>query len=122
MLQDDAGKKIIIGEDEKKLIGTSLTDLSIKVADVTKPVQDLIKSFDEVNLRIAQADKGAFQLVGKMGLNVEAAKRIKRTFGEAYNELGLIGADFGTFVKTQEEFNTATGRNVILTKENLKAN
>ena len=55
-----------------------------------------------------------------MGLNEEAAKRIKRTFGEAYNELGLIGADFGTFVKTQEDFNTATGRNVILTKENLK--
>jgi len=120
MFTDDASKNIIIGEDEKKLIGTSLTDLSLKVADVTKPVRDLIKSFDEVNLRIAEADKGAFSLVGKMGLNEEAAKRIKRTFGEAYNELGLIGADFGTFVKTQEEFNTATGRNVILTKENLK--
>jgi len=120
MLTDEAGKKIIVGDNEQNLIGKSLTDLGIKVADVTKPVQDLIKSFDEVNLRIAEADKGAFQLVGKMGLNEKAAERIKRTFGEAYNELGLIGADFGTFVKTQEEFNTATGRNVILTKENLK--
>jgi hypothetical protein len=120
MLQEEAGKKIILGPEETAIIGKNLTELGIKVADITKPVTDLIKSFDEVNLRIAQADKGAFQLVGKMGLNEKAAERIKRTFGEAYNELGLIGADFGTFVKTQEEFNTATGRNVILTKENLK--
>jgi hypothetical protein len=120
MLQEEAGKKIALSTEETNVIGKNLTDLGIKVADITKPVTDLIKSFDEVNVRIGQADKGAFQLVGKMGLNEEAAKRIKRTFGEAYNELGLIGADFGTFVKTQESFNTATGRNVVLTKENLK--
>lgn len=119
MLVEDAGKKIILSNEELELIGKNLTDLGIKVADVTKPVTDLVKSFDEVNKRIAEADKGAFSLVGKMGLNEKAAERIKRTFGEAYNELGLIGADFGTFVKTQEEFNTATSRNVILTKENL---
>jgi hypothetical protein len=119
MFTDDASKNIILSDDENKLIGKNLTDLSLKVADVTKPVRDLIASFDEVNKRIAEADKGAFSLVGKMGLNEDAAKRIKRSFGEAYNELGLIGADFGTFVKTQEDFNTATGRNVILTKQNL---
>lgn len=119
MLVEEAGKKIILSNEELELIGKNLTDLGIKVADVTKPVTDLVKSFDEVNKRIAEADKGAFSLVGKMGLNEKAAERIKRTFGEAYNELGLIGADFGTFVKTQEEFNTATSRNVILTKENL---
>lgn len=119
MFQDDASKKIALDADELKLLGGSLIDLGLKVADITKPVKDLVKSFDEVNLRIGQADKGAFGLVGKMGLNEKAAERIKRTFGEAYNQLGLIGADFGTFVKTQEEFNTATNRNVILTKENL---
>jgi hypothetical protein len=120
MLEEDAGKKIALGVEESALIGANMLELAVNISNVLKPAQDLVKSFDEVNLRIAQADKGAFSLVGKMGLNEKAAINIKRTFGEAYNELGLIGADFGTFVKTQEEFNTATGRNVILTKENLK--
>jgi hypothetical protein len=119
MFQDDASKKIALDAEETALIGANMLDLAANISQVQKPALDLIKSFDEVNVRIAQADKGAFSLVGKMGLNEEAAKKIKRTFGEAYNELGLIGADFGTFVKTQEDFNTATGRNVILTKENL---
>ena len=119
MLQEDAGKKIVLGAEETKLIGSNLLDLAANISNVLKPAQDLIVSFAEVGKRIGEADKGAFQLVGKMGLNEKAAERIKRTFGEAYNELGLIGADFGTFVKTQESFNTATGRNVVLTKENL---
>jgi hypothetical protein len=119
MLEEDAGKKIVLGAEETKLIGSNLLDLAANISNVLKPAQDLIVSFAEVGKRIGEADKGAFQLVGKMGLNEKAAERIKRTFGEAYNELGLIGADFGTFVKTQESFNTATGRNVVLTKENL---
>ena len=119
MLQEDASKKIALDAEETKLIGSNLLDLAANISNVLKPAQDLIVSFAEVGKRIGEADKGAFQLVGKMGLNEKAAERIKRTFGEAYNELGLIGADFGTFVKTQESFNTATGRNVVLTKENL---
>jgi hypothetical protein len=119
MLEEDAGKKIVLGAEETKLIGSNLLDLAANISNVLKPAQDLIVSFAEVGKRIGEADKGAFQLVGKMGLNEKAAERIKKTFGEAYNELGLIGADFGTFVKTQESFNTATGRNVVLTKENL---
>ena len=118
-IADGDSKKIALDAEETALIGANMLDLAANISQVQKPALDLIKSFDEVNVRIAQADKGAFSLVGKMGLNEEAAKKIKRTFGEAYNELGLIGADFGTFVKTQEDFNTATGRNVILTKENL---
>ena len=119
MLLEDASKKIALDAEETKLIGSNLLDLAANISNVLKPAQDLIVSFAEVGKRIGEADKGAFQLVGKMGLNEKAAERIKRTFGEAYNELGLIGADFGTFVKTQESFNTATGRNVVLTKENL---
>jgi hypothetical protein len=120
MLQtDDVSGKIPITAEETKFIGENIAQLLINVNAIQKPALGLINSFLEVNKRIAEADKGAFSLVGKMGLNEEAAKRIKRTFGEAYNELGLIGADFGTFVKTQELFNTATGRNVVLTKENL---
>ena len=53
MFTDDAGKKIILSNEETALIGKNLTDLSLKVADVTKPVRDLIASFDEVNIRIA---------------------------------------------------------------------
>ncbi len=120
MLQtDDVSGKIPITAEDTKFIGDNLAQLLINVNAIQKPALGLLNSFTEVNKRIAEADKGAFSLVGKMGLNEEAAKRIKRTFGEAYNELGLIGADFGTFVKTQELFNTATGRNVVLTKENL---
>lgn len=119
MFTDDASKKIALDPQDTALIGANMIELAANISNVLKPAQDLVKSFDEVNVRIAQADKGAFSLVGKMGLNEKAAINIKRTFGEAYNELGLIGADFGTFVKTQEDFNTATSRNVILTKENL---
>lgn len=119
MLQDDVSGKIPITAEDTKFIGENLAQLLINVNAIQKPALGLLNSFTEVNKRIAEADKGAFQLVGKMGLNEKAAERIKRTFGEAYNELGLIGADFGTFVKTQESFNTATGRNVVLTKENL---
>lgn len=119
MLQDDVSGKIPITAEDTKFIGDNLAQLLINVNAIQKPALGLLNSFTEVNKRIAEADKGAFQLVGKMGLNEKAAERIKRTFGEAYNELGLIGADFGTFVKTQESFNTATGRNVVLTKENL---
>jgi hypothetical protein len=118
-IADGDSKKIALDPQETALIGANMIELAANISNVLKPAQDLIKSFDEVNLRIAQADKGAFSLVGKMGLNEKAAINLKRTFGEAYNELGLIGADFATFVKTQEDFNTATSRNVILTKENL---
>ena len=121
MLQEDVSGKIPITAEETKFIGDNLAQLLINVNAIQKPALGLLNSFSEVNKRIAEADKGAFQLVGKMGLNEKASERIKRTFGEAYNELGLIGADFGTFVKTQESFYTATVWNVVVTKGDLNA-
>lgn len=88
--------------------------------EVNSPLMDFLGGLKDFGKTIQNFDVEMGKVVRTMGIGVENSLQLKKNFNDAYNEVVDLGGTFKDVTEQQEAILDASGRNLILMKEQSK--